>query len=87
MADPAPHRRHRFTLDCEADSIEELCHVLDRISLRLSLGEAGPGGVSGAVASGYEWSHTVNPEMTHERYVEQLNAWIEANRRRVGRTA
>ena len=79
----APTRRHRMTLDLQADSIEELIHAIEEIQHRLIEHKHGrPLTVltSGGCGAGYHIEHTVDEAQTAEQYREQLQAYVRRER-------
>lgn len=80
-APTGPTRRYKMTLVLGADDWQELCNALDQIHtdfiLRREPITANYNGVSGGPASGWTIDIRVDDTMTHERYFEELNAYIE----------
>lgn len=79
----APVRRYQLALVLGADDWDELVHALEQFAFHadtylrpMADGDVGWNGASGGVASGYSYDVRVDPTMTHERYVEELNAHI-----------
>lgn len=71
-----PARRFRLDLFIEADTMEQLSSALFNLSTRADREELSASGVSGGYSSGYVYTLTDNPEMTHDRYVACLNEYL-----------
>lgn len=72
-----PKRAWVLDLHLEADTREDLVELL-RSMLFDSLGAGSDSSVSGGCSSGGYYTVTNDHEQTHERYVEQLEAYIAA---------
>lgn len=80
-----PHRRYRLTLELQADTFEELLVNMEEIQLDLRDGNTKRHGgrfhsVMYGPSSGYVVDVHVDTEMTHERYYEQLEAYLAAKK-------
>lgn len=76
-----PRRAHQFRLNLGADSIKELVHSLNQIALDIEIaGQPSANCASGGYDSGYTYEYTHDPDMTHDVYIEALNAWLAADR-------
>lgn len=76
-----PKRRFHFTLDVQADDMKSLISVLENIVRRSEQETLSFSCVSGGYDSGYYWTLTERPEQTHEKYIEELNTWLEQSRK------
>ncbi|NML34927.1 hypothetical protein [Paraburkholderia antibiotica] len=74
----APRRAVQFTLDLQADSIEALSSALYNLSNQIAARDMSRVCISGGYDSGYTFRLEVSEGPTHDEYVKQLNAWIEA---------
>ena len=72
-----PKRAVQFSLELEADTIEELENTLYNILIRMERGELSSTGVSGGVSSGYSYELISNDRPTHKEYVQQLNTYLD----------
>ena len=76
-----PHRRHRLTLDLEADDHDELVNRLHEIGNQIDREERDTADItSGGWASGHHLTITTDPAMTGDRYRDLLAQW-SADRR------
>lgn len=71
-----PHRRLVLTLELNADSWEDAIQALESLVLDLELGHCRMGSVSGGYSSGYLLRVQEDPEITHERYMEAVHAYV-----------
>lgn len=74
---PAPQRAHRIVLDAGADTAEGLAWELRRLADRIERGEITRGCIGGPY-SGSIYSYASNPEMTHDRYFQEVTRYLEA---------
>ena len=82
MADTKPPRRaYRLTLELEADDERALESALFNLSNQVAAGEISNHCVSGGYSSGFTWKLEHDPEMTGDRYREELGAYVSALRR------
>jgi hypothetical protein len=65
-------RAHSIVIEAGADDKDELIAALGRIIFDLSRGSTGA--TSGSPSAGYHFTYTVDPEMTHERYMAAIEA-------------
>jgi hypothetical protein len=81
MTEPgAPKRAVQFRVEIQADDLDALARTLFNLQLRVDRGELSSYSVSGGYDSGYEHWLTVSDGPTHDEYVRQLNAWLEARK-------
>lgn len=73
----APRRAHTIILSAGADSAERLAAELRLFADRIERGTISTGAIGGADA-GTTYSYAHRPEMTHERFFEELNTWLRA---------
>ncbi len=75
-----PHRAFEITIRVGADTWEDAIAELLRMAYHIE--EHGPN--CNSVSGGYSTNHTVtilqNPQMTHDRYFEQLGAYLAAKK-------
>jgi hypothetical protein len=67
-----PTRAHSITIIAGADTHEQLISVLHSIIFDLRRGSKRC--ASGAPESGYYFEYVIDPEMTHDRYFELIDA-------------
>lgn len=70
----APRRRHRLTLDLQADNEQEMVRSLEYIAYLLDTGQLTKG-CSGGVHSGWTYEYSVDESVTHESYFQAIRAW------------
>lgn len=84
MCDQKPHRKYQLTLIVGADDYDELLLEVDRWADMMYREypnlDYNFNGVRGGPDSGATYDIVVDPEMTHDRYFEQVNAWIEGRK-------
>ncbi len=79
---PAPHRRHRFMLNLESDSLEELVGVLHFLADEIEAeGNDSRRITYRGTSSTYEARLRTDPEQDCERYREQLGKWYRDQER------
>jgi hypothetical protein len=71
-----PRRRHQLTIIIDGDTIEAVQSALERILFDFDVRRNCPA-VSGGYASGWIAYLTEDPEMTHEKYFEAVNQYLE----------
>ncbi len=71
-----PKRAHVLTLELGADTKDDMIAGLEQIIFDLHRGSTQV--TSGGYSTGWIMSYTVDPDMTHDRYFELLNAALEA---------
>ncbi|MEX3933335.1 hypothetical protein AB4Y32_16280 [Paraburkholderia phymatum] len=76
----SPKRAVQFRVDIQADDMAALADTLLNLSIKADRGKLSEHSVSGGYDSGYEHWLTVSDEPTHDEYVRQLNAWLEARK-------
>lgn len=77
MALNRPKRKHRITIDLQADDLLSLYLELEEISFRLRT-ESMTNSVSGGVHTGHIVTYEFDESMTHDTYVQKLNEYIES---------
>ncbi|WP_020580178.1 hypothetical protein [Actinopolymorpha alba] len=76
-----PHRRHRLTLDLEADTLDELWHEMHAIADRLDREQREHAEItSGGYASGYHLRLQTDPAVTGDLYHASLAEWSKKDR-------
>ena len=76
-----PYRAHRFKLEMEADTVEEIIDRLQEYKWKLGNGSLTRNLWGGCSSGGYaEYQH--DPDMTPERYHELNDAFLAALRAR-----
>jgi hypothetical protein len=78
MMNDAPKRAVQFRVEIGADNLDALAATLGHLSAQTYRGKLSSHSVSGGYDTGYEHWLTVSDEPTHEEYVKQLNAYLEA---------
>jgi hypothetical protein len=73
-----PKRAVQFTLDLQADDINSLCSALFNLSNQIAARDMSRTCTSGGYDSGYTFRLSVSDGPTHDEYIQQLNAWLEA---------
>lgn len=83
MTDLAPpKRRHHITIDLHADTEDELLNALRVIANNGEVEGFPLERLSGGVGSGYRLTYSdAGPEMTAERFYDELKAWHDAKKR------
>ncbi len=81
-----PKRAVEFTLKIGADNWEGVAHALRHYLWEVEAFGAIGNGCSGGSSWGDIRTVELRPEMTHERYFEALNAYLDAQRSEGGRT-
>lgn len=76
MSQTRPSRRFTFTANVHADTSAQLIHSLREIVDLVKQGRIGS--LCGGVGVGYEFQITERPDMTPERYLEELRQWLES---------
>ncbi len=69
-----PRRRFQVTIDLGTDDEKELAWALRQITEDIIDGRRSS--VSGGPSSGWSYTVTETPDMTHDRYIKELNAYI-----------
>lgn len=73
----APHRAYELMLDLHADSRGDLLDALSDIIHQISI-EDRTGSTSGGSNRGWHWTLTIDPDMTHDRFIEANTAYVKA---------
>lgn len=76
MTAQPPRRAHKFTLTIHADTADDLIGCLRHIEFLLSSEQMGTSYVSGGYASGWTAEYDVDESITHDSYIESLNAYL-----------
>ncbi len=76
MTPAAPKRRFFLTLQWGADSRDSLAHALRHVAFEIASESSSGHVTSGAPSDGGHYDLHENPDMTHERYIEEINAWL-----------
>lgn len=76
-----PQRAHVFQCKIEGDTLEAVIGELRFFQQRLARGEISAG-VMGGCTAGAIYAYRVNPDVTHESYFRDLDAWLEAEKTR-----
>lgn len=71
----SPTRAVRLTLLLEADTVDDLAHELRHIAFEAQAGKLTTG-ASGGCCAGSVYELLIDPEQTHERYFEQVHAYL-----------
>jgi predicted transcriptional regulator len=77
---PLPHRRFRLELSAEADTLDELAHVIDSVAGRLWEATMPIEMTSGGARSGYTLTVREDESVTAEQFRADLKAWMDARR-------
>lgn len=79
---PPEQRRWKFVGKIEADTWEDLWRQFEQIEIEISTRPEGeiPFDVSGGPDSNWAFTVTEKPDMTHDRYFEELNAYLESKK-------
>lgn len=72
----APHRAHEIDLKVGADTLDDLVWALRTISTELQRGQLSRG-CSGSPSAGWTHEYRHDPEMTHDRYFADVDAWLD----------
>lgn len=80
----APKRYVELKFTIGADSYKELLRGIENFVTFMYIEhpdlDHNHNGVTGGPDYGYDYDFTFNPGMTHERYIEEVNAYLEADR-------
>jgi hypothetical protein len=79
-ANDVPKRAVQFRVDIGADNMRALSSALFNLSNQIAAGQLSSHSVSGGYDSGYEHWLSVSDRPTHDEYVAQLDAWLEARK-------
>lgn len=74
-----PHRAHELICKIGADSKDGLIAEIENFARRIAMNDI-TNGVMGGYSSGAIYSYRHDPDMTHDRYFQELNAKLEADR-------
>ncbi len=72
-------RAHTLICTVGADTLADLCGELREMARKLERGEMTVGCMGGP-SVGTTYSYRVRPEQTHEKYFEDIEAWLTAER-------
>lgn len=78
-----PTRAFKLTLSLQADTREDLINALIDLARNIERHSVSTG-VTGGCSSGVIYELLINPEQTHEKYFEELNRYLEANKLTTG---
>ena len=70
-----PHRAHTLALEIGADTLDDLAYALKAIREDVLRGQLSVG-CSGSPSVGWTHNYHHDPEMTHERYFADIDAWL-----------
>lgn len=71
----APRRAHQLAVQVGADTVEDLAWSLRRLAEGVERGEL-TRGCSGGPSCGWTYEYRHDPEMTHERYFAEVDAYL-----------
>lgn len=71
-----PKRKHQLTLTIGADTLEDLQNAMRQLADELH--EPGTRSVGDGYTWGHSLEHKVDPVQTHEKFVEQMEGYLEA---------
>ena len=74
-----PRRAYVFEIKIGADSRDDLIGVFRQLEYELYTSQLTEG-VSGGYSSGYTYKLDVDESITHDTFVTNLNAWLEARK-------
>lgn len=77
----APKRAIEITIRISADTWNDVTHCLEEYVRQIGRYGELPQGVSGGYGSGDIREVCLDPEMTHDRYAEELRDYLEATRK------
>lgn len=83
VAPKPPERRFVFKLNLGADDRRAIIGALRHIEFLIS-SEQMTTGCSGGYDCGYDYELRENPEMTHDRFFNELQAYLDAKREETG---
>lgn len=76
-----PRRAYEMTFKIGADTYKDMLHAMqnfiDMMEREYPDLEVNHHGVSGGYSDGYSYDITIRPEMTHDRYFEAVNVWLD----------
>jgi hypothetical protein len=75
-----PKRKYQMTFKIGADSWDEILSSMDNFTLEMKMYhpnlDRNHNGVSGSPVAGYSYDVIVDPDMTHDKYFEQIDAYL-----------
>jgi hypothetical protein len=74
-----PERAHTIILKAGGDTAQELAWELRSLADRIERGELTVG-AGGGPSAGSTYSYRVAPEQTHQKYFQEIDAWLERER-------
>jgi hypothetical protein len=77
MSEELPQRAFVLELKVGADTRDDLIGVLRQLEYEIGADKLTEG-VSGGYSSGYSYKLTVDESMTHDRYTDELDRYMEA---------
>jgi hypothetical protein len=72
-----PVMAHSLLLEVEADNVKELANVLHRIAKDLALNGPTESVICGGYDYGYMLKYKHDPEMTHDKFYAELEAFMD----------
>lgn len=77
----SPRRRYELTFKIGADTYKDMLSAMQNWLWMMERDHPDLAqnhhGVSGGYSDGYSYDITVDPEMTHDRYFELVNEWLD----------
>ena len=70
-----PQRAHTIVISAGSDTATDLAWELRHLADRIQRGELTHGCIGGG-SSGCMYSYRANPEQTHDRYFQEIDAWL-----------
>lgn len=74
-----PNRAYTLTLKVGADTRHDLALILEHLAIEVSADRLTEG-VSGGYSTGFTYKLEVDESMTHDRYFEELNRYLDAQK-------
>lgn len=74
-------RAHTLIVKIGADTLEALCAELREMATKLEMGKMTVGCLGGP-SVGSTYSYRVRPEQTHDKYFEDIAAWLATTERK-----
>ncbi len=74
-----PYRAHSLIVSIGADTAKDLAWELRNMAANIERGEMTVGTMGGG-SVGSTYSYRIRPEQTHDRYFQEIDAWLEAEK-------
>ena len=79
MIGDGPQRAHSLIVSVGADTAKDLAWELREMARKIERGEMTVGTMGGG-SVGSTYSYRIRPEQTHDKYFQDIDAWLEAKK-------